>query len=264
LRLDVSMVLVPVSVTDPMDRPVHDLPQQSFRILEDGVEQRITSFSHEEGPVSMGLLFDSSGSMKGRIESSIEALKLIFKTVTPGDEFFLIQFSEKPKYLCGFTTDPEVIRRALGHVEAKGWTALLDAMALGANEMRRAHNRRALLVLSDGNDNNSRYSEAEVRGMILEKDVRVYGIDLMHHSRMLEHFAEETGGHVMYAASMSELPAAVEKLSQEIRSEYILGYPTDTRVKDGKYHKVAVQVSPPPGSPSLRVSWRRGYYAPVQ
>jgi len=263
LRVDIKVNLVPVSVTDALDRPVNTLQQTNFRVLEDSVEQKITSFSQEEGPISIGLLVDTSGSMKNRLDASVEALKLLFQTTMPGDEFFLVQFSDRAKLLCGFTPDPGEIHRELGVVEAKGWTALLDAVALGANRIKSAKNqRRILLVLSDGNDNNSRFSESEVRNMILEGDLRLYGIGLLHRPRLLQQFAEETGGQVLLAQSMSELPSVVERLSKEIRSQYLLGYSSSNAPNDGKYHKVKVELLPPPGTPPLHLSWRRGYYAP--
>ena len=265
LRVDVKIVLVPVTVTDAMDRPITTLPKDSFRLLEDGVEQQITSFSQEEAPVSLGLLFDSSGSMKNRIASSVEALRLLFQRTISGDEFFVVQFSDQPRLLGGFTREPEEIHRRLGFVQAKGWTALLDAMALGAQQMRSAANRhKVLLVLSDGSDNNSRFSESEIRSLVVESDLRVYGIGLFHRPRLLQQLAEETGGKVLLAQSLTELPDVVERLSREIRSEYVLGYASASSSNDGKYHKVKVEVAPIPGTPPLRASWRRGYYAPVE
>src|SRR3954452_677153 len=150
LRLDVNVVLVPVTVTDGLNRPVMTLTKSSFRILEEGIEQQITSFSQEEAPVSLGLLFDSSGSMKNRIASSVEALRLLFRTTLPGDEFFVVQFADEARLLGGFTTDPEEIQSRLGFIQARGWTALLDAIALSAHQVRSAVNRtKVLLVLSD-------------------------------------------------------------------------------------------------------------------
>jgi Ca-activated chloride channel homolog len=263
LRLDLKLVLVPVSVTDALDRPVTTLSRDSFRLSEDGVSQPVVSFSQEDGPVSLGLLFDSSGSMKNRIDASVEALRLVFRTAMPGDEFFVVQFADKAQLLGGFTTDPEEIHRRLGFVEARGWTALLDAIAVGSHHMKSARNsRRVLLILSDGGDNNSRFSEAEIRSMVMEGDLRVYGIGLMHRPRILQQLAEETGGKVLIAQNLSELPDVVERLSRDIRSQYMLGYSSSNPRNDGKYHKVKVELTPPPGSPPLHASWRRGYYAP--
>jgi VWFA-related protein len=265
IRADVSLILVPVTVTDSLDRPMTALPKESFRLLEDGVEQSIVSFSREEAPVSMGLLFDSSGSMKNRLAASMESIRYIFQSTMTGDEFFLVQFADQAKALGGFTTDPAEIERRLGLVEAKGWTALLDALALGTHQMKRAKNRRrVLLVLSDGNDNNSRFSESEIRSMVMEADVRVYAVALNYRPRILRQLAEETGGKVLVAQNMGELPDVVQRLSAEIRSQYVLGYSSNNPNNDGKYRKVKVEVAPPAGTLRLNASWRRGYYAPSE
>jgi Ca-activated chloride channel family protein len=248
-----------------MDRPVNTLTRESFRLLEDGIEQKITSFSQEEGPLSMGLLVDASGSMKNRLTASVEALKLVFLTTSPGDEFFLVQFQDRARLLSGFTPEPNEIHEKLGIVEAKGWTALLDALALGSNQMRFAKNRRrVLLVFSDGSDNNSRFSEGEVRSMIVESDLRVYGVGIAHRPRLLQQLADQTGGRVLVAQNMSELPDVVERLSREIRTQYLLGYSSSIGAKDGKYHNIKVELLPLPGMPPLRVAWRRGFYAPLE
>jgi Ca-activated chloride channel family protein len=265
IRADVSLILVPVSVTDASDRPITVLPKESFRLLEDGVEQSIVSFSREEAPVSMGLLFDTSGSMKNRLAASMEAIRYVFQTTMRGDEFFVVQFADQAKALGGFTPAPDEIQRRLGLVEAKGWTALLDALALGTNQMKRAKNRRrVLLVLSDGNDNNSRFSETEIRNMVVEADVRVYAVALGYRPRVLRQLADETGGKVLVAQNMAELPDVVQRLSAEIRSQYLLGYSSNNPNNDGKYRKVRVEVVGPTGLPHLNTTWRRGYYAPSE
>jgi len=263
LRADVKMVLVPVSVTDALDHPVTALSKESFRVLEDGVQQTITSFTREEAPVSLGLLFDSSGSMKTRLDGSVAALKHFFQTAIPDDEYFLVQFADQARLVGGFTPDPNEIHRRLGFVEAKGWTALLDAVAMGAHQMKMAKNpRRVLLVLSDGNDNNSRFTEGEIKNMVIESDVRVYAIGLNYRPRLLRQLAEETGGKVLVAQNMAELPDVVQRLSAEIRNQYLIGYTSSNAPNDGKYHKVKVEVVQAPGEPTLHTSWRRGYYAP--
>ncbi len=265
LRLNVRMVLVPVTVTDPLDRPVTTLSRDSFRILEDGVEQTIASFSQEDAPVSLGLLFDTSGSMKNRLAASVEALRLIFQTTLPGDEFFVVQFSDRARLLGGFTAQPEEIHYRLGAMEAKGWTALLDAIVLGTHQMRSARNqRRALLILSDGNDNNSRFSGSEVRNIVIEGDLRIFGVNLFQRSKLLQQLAEETGGEVLVAQNLNDLPDLMERLSRNLRTQYLLGYSTHNPHNDGKYRKVKIEVLPPPGFPRLHASWRRGYYAPIE
>lgn len=263
LRLDVKVILVPVSVTDALDHPLTTLPPERFRVLEDGVEQKITSFSQEDGPLSIGLVFDTSGSMKNRIDTSLEALKNLFRTTVPGDEFLLVRFSDEAKLMTGFTDSPDEIYSKLGRVQPQGWTAMLDAIALATHHMRSARNpRKVLLILSDGGDNNSRFSEAEIRNMVLESDVHVYSIGLFHRSHFLQQLADETGGRVMVAENLKELPDIVERLSIEIRSHYLLGYVSSNTNNDGKYRKVKVDVTQPPGNRQVRISWRRGYYAP--
>ena len=263
IRMNVKVALVPVTVSDALNRPITGLPQERFRLLEDGIEQRITSFCVEDGPVSLGLLFDSSGSMKNRIGASVEALKYVFQASTPGDEYFLIEFNDRPQFLSGFSANPEDIHERLGLVRPKGWTALLDAVALGTNKMKAARNRRkALLVLSDGNDNNSRFNESEVKSMVMEGDVLVYSICLNYRPRILERLAEETGGKVLVARTVRELPEVVQRLGTEIRSHYVLGYSPQNPQNDGKYRRVKVEVIQEPGVAALHASWRRGYYAP--
>jgi VWFA-related protein len=257
------MVLVPVSVTDGMDRPITTLPQSTFRLLEDGTEQTIASFSREEGPVSLGILFDSSASMKDRLDASVKSLQEFFLTSLPGDEYFLVQFSDQAHLLAGFTPQPEEIFSKLGVVQAKGWTSLLDAIVLGTQKMRLAKNaKRVLLILSDGGDNSSRYSESETRRLVQESDVRIYAIGLFHHPRFLQQLAAETGGSALVAQNLAELPDIVEKLSAQIRSQYVLGFSSNNPPSDGKYHRLKIELVPPAAGQTMRTSWRRGYYAP--
>ena len=265
LRLDVKLILVPVSVTDATDRPVTTLAHNQFRLLEEGVEQKISSFSLEEGPVSLGVLFDSSGSMKDRLDASITALREFFLTLIPGDEFFLVQFADNARLLAGFTPLADEIFTRLGGVRAFGWTALLDAIALGAHQMRLARNsRHALLILSDGEDNNSRFSESEIRSIVREADLRIYSVCLFHKTRFLQQLAQDTGGQALIAQNLNELPAIVQKLSAELRSQYLLGYSPENLPNDGKYHKLKVELIQLPGDSLMRLSWKRGYYAPSE
>jgi VWFA-related protein len=210
----------------------------------------------------MGLLLDTSGSMKNRIEASVSALRHVFRTTIPGDEFFLIRFSDDVRLMSRFTTEPDVIHHRLEFVQTSGWTALLDAVALGMNQMRSAGNaRKVLLILSDGNDNNSRFSESEIRSRVIEADVRIFAIVISYRSRLLQRLAAETGGDVLVANDVGELPDVVQRLSTEMRSHYLLGYSSRNAKSDGKYRKVKVELVEPADAGSLRASWRRGYYA---
>jgi VWFA-related protein len=191
----------------------------------------------------------------------VEALRQLFLTTVPGDEYFLIRFSDKASILSDFTPEPDDITSALTGIKARGWTALLDAVALGAHRMNSARNpRKALLILSDGGDNNSRYSEAEIRLRVMESDFRIYALGIAHRSPLLEQLAEETGGKMLVANTLPELPDVVRALSAEIRSQYVLEYRSPAE-NDGKYRRVKVELVQPT-VPNLRLAWRRGYFSP--
>jgi Ca-activated chloride channel homolog len=264
LRLDVNLTLIPVTVADPLDHPLMGLKKDDFHLFEENTEQEILSFSSEEGPVSLGIVFDASGSMRNRIDKSIAAVHQFLDTALPGDEYLLVRFSDVPELVTGFTTRTEDIDRELSFVEPQGWTALRDAMYLAVQQTKKAKNsRRALLVLTDGGDNNSRYTESEVRNLIVESDVRVYVIGISEKPRFLQRMAEETGGRAFWVRKVDELPDAVNRLSTEFRSHYLLGYRSTNTENDGKYRKVKVHVNPRPDiAEQMRVFWRRGYYTP--
>ncbi len=199
--------------------------------------------------------------MRNKIETSVAAVEQFFQTTLPGDEFLLVRFSDKPVLLTGFTDDINQISGWLHATQPGGWTALHDAMYLGIQKMKCAKNgRRALLVLSDGGDNNSRYSASELRELVREADVRIYSIGLLQSSHLLERISNETGGRMIRVRKLDELPDAIEKLSRDLRSQYLLGYYSSNTQNDGRYRKVQVQVN----QPESRASWRHGYYAPMQ
>ena len=263
IRMDVKMVIIPANVTDRDDRPVLDLHREDFHLFEGAVEQKIESFSIDQAPVSLGIVFDASGSMRNKIDKSFSAVEQFLKTSLPGDEFFLVEFSDLPQLRIPFTSEADEIMSSLNLVRPQGWTAMFDAICLAINQMRFAKNpRKALLILSDGGDNNSRYSGGEVISLLREADVRVYAIGLFDNARYLKKAAEETGGAMVAIHNMNDLPDAVEKLSTQLRSEYLLGYyPIDSQ-NDGKFHKVKLILSQVAGNLKLRTSWRHGYYAP--
>ena len=263
IRLDVKLVLTPVSVTDAFDQPLIELHKSNFRVFEDEALQDIASFSISESPVSVGLVFDSSRSMRNRIDDSRTAVEQFMRTAAPEDEFLLVRFSDKAELLTPFTHDADEISRLLSLPNAHGFTALLDAICLATQKMRRASNpRKALLVLTDGVDNNSRYSEHELEHLLREADVRVYAIGLFERPEFLEKIAVETGGRAIWVHRLGELPDAIQTLSRQIRSEYVIGYMSQRPDNDGKYHKVRVEVDPPGGARlPIHTSWRRGYLA---
>jgi Ca-activated chloride channel family protein len=270
IRLDVRLVLIPVTVTDPFGQPRSGLPQAAFRLFEDGTEQRLRYFATEDAPISLGVVFDSSGSMQHKLERSREAAAQLFKASMPGDEFFLVEFNDAPRVLCDFTTHPEEIEGRLTNLHAKGLTALFDAVYLAVHRMRRAKNpRKALVILSDGGDNNSRYTESEIRELVREADVSLYSIGMLgagtsnHSIKVLRNLAEETGGRLFTVGKLSELPEAVSRMNAALRDQYVLGYSSSNTQADGKYRKVEVKLEQPPNAAPLRASWRVGYYAPA-
>jgi VWFA-related protein len=265
IRLDVKVVQIPVTVTDPIDRPIEGLSKEDFRLFEDDVEQKIIYLSGEDAPASVGLIFDASGSMRDKMATSVAAVDQFFQTTLPGDEFLLVRFSDKPVLITGFTNDTHEISTWLHSIRAGGWTALHDAIYLGVQKMKKARNaRKALLILSDGGDNNSRYSAPEIRDLVREADVRVYSIGLqlgmLQGGRFLEKISEDTGGRMIKVRKLDELQEAIEKLSRDLRSQYLLGYYSSNAQNDGRFRRVKVQVK----HPTVRASWRRGYYAPME
>jgi Ca-activated chloride channel homolog len=278
IHVNATLVLIPVTVTDPLNRFVTGLDKENFRISEDKVDQAITAFSSEDAPISVGVIFDCSGSMGDKLFKSRQAVAQFFKTANPEDEFFLIQFNDNAQLIQPFTHDLAEIQNKLTFTQSKGRTALLDAIYMGLHEMKKAKNaRKALLIISDGGDNNSRYTETEVKNLVKEADVQIYAIGIyeMGAARgrtpeeangpgLLTEVAEPTGGRMYEADNINELPDIAAKIGMELRNQYILGYSPTNQQRDGKYRRVLVKIIQPRGLPPLRAYWRTGYYAPSQ
>jgi len=278
IRVDTNLVLIPVTVTDPMNRFVTGLERENFKIFEDKKEQTISQFSSEDAPLSVGVIFDCSGSMGHKLEKSRLAVAQFFKTANPDDEFFLVQFHDSAELVQPFTRNLEEIQNRLTFTQSKGRTALLDAVYLGLHEMKKARNpRKALLIISDGGDNNSRYTEGEIRNLVKEADVQIYGIGIYepiaargrtpeeaNGQGLLTEICEQTGGRQYPVDNLNELPDIAAKIGVELRNQYVLGYSPLNRERDGKYRHVQVKLIQPRGMPPLRPFWRQGYYAPAQ
>ena len=278
LLVDVNMVVVNVTVTDPFDRIVTGLDQDNFQVYDEKVEQKIVAFSTEDAPISVGLIFDCRGSMGDKIQKSKEAALQFFKTSNPQDEFMLVSFSDRPDLISGFTAKYENLQDRLLTVKSGGRTALLDAIYLGLSEMKKATtNRRALLVISDGGDNHSRYTEADIKRAVKESDVQIYAVGIFEPiaSRartveeaggpgLLAELAEVSGGRLFSVENTNELPDIAEKISIELRNQYVLGYKPSNLIRDGRWRRIRVKLNPPKGLPPLQVYARTGYYAPTQ
>jgi VWFA-related protein len=261
MRLEVRMVQIPVTVTDLRGTPVLGLTAERFRVFEDDAPRPIAALSVSEAPISAGIVFDTSRSMRPRLQLSLSALDQFLRTSAREDEFFLVRFSDKPEMVASFTPRPADILSPLAAVEAKGWTALNDAICLAANMVRRGrHTRRVLVVFTDGNDNNSRYSEAELLSLLREADVQVYAINMIERAHFLQRICEETGGRAIFVRRMADLGAAIEDLSRQIRSEYLISYNPAEGQSDGRYHRVRIEVDPPTGGGRVYATWRRGYF----
>jgi len=274
LRSDASMVLVPAQVTNAIGAPITDLAKENFRILEDGVEQPITYFASEETPVSVGFLFDSSASMRNKMHQSSQAAAAFFKTANKDDEFFLVEFNEQAKLSVPFTSDANEVYQRVAHVRPLGRTSLLDAIHLALVQMKRAqHTRKAIVIVSDGGDNRSRYTVAQIKSAMLESDVQVYSMGIFdpedqrkrtpeekNGPRLLGELAEESGGKHFSVGNLDDLPAISSQIGEELRSQYVLGYTPPRLEKNGKYHQIKLMLTLPPQALELR--YRRGYFSP--
>lgn len=273
LRVDTVLVLVPVSVNDPLNRPVTGLDKENFRVYEDKVEQKIVSFSSEDEPIAVGLVFDTSGSMGDKLQRSRMAASEFFKFADPNDEYFLVEFDNSPRLEVPLTRDTGQIQEQLTFSRSRGSTALLDAIYLALHEMKKSRmNKKALLIISDGGDNHSRYTVTEVNNVVRESDVLIYSIGVfgggstpeeMGGPGLLSKISEETGGR-LFEANPVELPDIAKNIGIELRNRYVLGYSPKNSARDGKYRQVSVRIAPPRGLPPLKAHWRLGYYAPAQ
>ena len=278
IRVDTNLVLINVTVRDPLNRFVTGLEKEQFKLFEDKVEQKISQFASEDAPLSIGLVFDASGSMGNKLQKARQAAAQFFKTANPEDEFFLVQFNDRPELVVPFTHSTEEIQNRLTFTQAKGKTALLDGVYTAMTHMKKAQNpRKAIIILSDGGDNSSRYTESEIRNLIREADVQIYAIGIfepvsargrsaeeMGGPGLLTEVAEQTGGRHFPIENINELPDVAAKISIELRNQYVLGFSSLNQERDGKYRRVQVKLIQPKGLPPLKPAWRQGYYAPAQ
>jgi len=274
-KSDVDLVLVPVTITDPMNRLVTGLDRENFQVYEGKEAQEIRHFSSEDAPVSLGVIFDMSGSMSSKIERAREAVVEFFKTANPQDEFFMITFADKPEEISDFTQSVEDIQGKLVYTIPKGRTALLDAIYLGISKMRQAKfPKKALLIISDGGDSHSRYTEGEIKNLVKEADVLIYAIGIYDHyfpteeertgPQLLSDVTELSGGRAFTIDNPNDLADVATKIGIELRNQYVLGYRPKNPIRDGKWRKIKVKLNPPKGLPPLKVYAKTGYYAPTE
>ncbi len=274
ISVKTDLVTLTLTVTDGYGRLISGLDKKAFTILDNNQEQEITFFSDSDAPISIGILFDVSGSMsREKIGKSKKALEKFINTSHPSDEYFLIAFNNRAQLLLDRTRDGDAVLQKLTLVETKGNTALYDACYLGVERVTRGtRQKKALLIISDGQDNSSRYNFGEVRRLMKESDVIVYAVGVldgrdagsmegMQGQAFLDELASVTGGKSFYPQTDVELDEIFERIALELRHQYSIGYTPKDFAPDGKWHKVKTKVKPPRGLPRLTVRSREGYYA---
>ncbi len=275
LRVDVSMVLVPVTVTDTMNRAVTSLEQRQFVVFEGDQRQDIQFFAKEDGPISIGVLLDLSKSMYNKIDMAKRALAEFFATAHPDDDYFVITFADSPAVLADSTRSVGTILAKLADVKPQGRTSLLDAIYLGVRKLKTSHyKRRALLIISDGADNHSRYRASEIKDLVAEADVQIYGIGIFDSifkspeewsgQRLLTSITDATGGRTITLKSPRQLPDIAAAVGWELRNQYVLGYRPTNSARDGKWRNIKVRLTPQATPPDLQVHYKRGYTAPLE
>jgi Ca-activated chloride channel family protein len=276
IHMDVELVLVNVTITDPYGRMVVGLAPDNFRVYEDKIEQEVLTFSSEDVPITIGVIFDFSGSMANKIGKAREAALQFFKTANPQDEFFLVSFNERAVLTNTFTNDIGDLQSSMILMAPKGSTALLDAIYLGLSQMSGANNaKRALLIISDGGDNHSRYNESEIKRLVKEANTQLYAIGIfdplgyrartpeeLNGPSLLSEITEMTGGRVFAVENFNELPDVATKIGVELRNQFVLGYRPSNKTHDGRWRKIKIKLRVPKGLPPLSVYSKTGYYAP--
>ena len=272
---NVDLVLVPVTVSDQMNRVVEGLNKDNFQVFDNKKQQVIQHFSSEDVPISVAVVFDTSGSMASnhKIERAREAVVELLKASNPEDELLLISVADKPQLQTGFTQSIETIDSALVSLVPQGSTALLDGIYLAISQMKNArYSRKALLIISDGGDNHSRYDEGEIMDLVKESDLVIYSIGIYDEffqseeerlgPELMSEISELTGGRLFTVTNPNDLTAVAARVGTELRSEYVLGYRPAKSLRDGKWHRIKVKLLPPKGVPRTQVSAKKGYYAP--
>jgi Ca-activated chloride channel homolog len=275
IRVDVNLVLIPATVTDSMNRLVTGLERENFEVFDNNVGQVIKSFSTQDAPVTIGIIFDLSGSMSSKFVRARKALSEFLRTSNPQDEFFVVGFNDRPAVIVDYTSDVDDVEARMVMLKPENRTALIDAIYLGVDKLKQAkYERKALLIISDGGDNRSRYTEGELRRVVRESDVQIYSIGIFDQYAptteeqlgpiLLTDICDMTGGRMFRVSELGDLSDIASRISAELRNEYVIGYRPSEVKQDGNWRKLKIRLVPPPGLPNLTVHNRQGYYAPSQ
>ena len=274
IKVKTDLVTLTLTVTDMYGRYVTGLSKEAFTILDNDKPQEITFFSDSDAPVSIGIVFDVSGSMSGeKIAKARRALEKFIQSSHPSDEYFLVAFNSRAQLLLDRSRDGDAVLQKLTLVDPRQDTALYDAVYLGTERVTRgAHQKKAMLIISDGQDNSSRYNFGEVRRLLKESDVVTYAVGIidgrdagsalgLQGQAFLDELSSVTGGKSFYPASDIEMDEIFERIALELRHQYSVGYTPADFQPNGKWRKVRTKVKPPRGFPRLTVRSREGYYA---
>jgi Ca-activated chloride channel family protein len=272
IRIDVNMALVPVTVMDTMGHSVTGLGAENFRVFDGSEPRPIVTFGQQDAPIAIGLVFDCSRSMRDKFKTARTAPEELFKMLNPDDESFLVTISDRAELRQPLTSNFGDIGNALVFTHPEGTTSLIDGVALGLNEVKRSNKpRKALVVVSDGGDNNSRYTMRELIQRAQEADVQIFTIGLFQNPQtqeeadgpaLLTQFAQVTGGVNFVIQNPADLKVAMGKIGVTLHNQYVLGYYPPDGAPAGKYRKIKVQLMVPQGMPPLRIFARNGYYTP--
>ncbi len=275
-RSDSYLVLIRATVLDPAHRPVRGLTSDQFRLFQDKMQQSVAFFSEEEVPLALAIVLDVSGSMRNKISGARQALRAILATSNPTDEFCLITFADQAEVSVLWASDEAQIAANATKAHPEGRTSLLDAIHLALDQTKQAANaRRAVVILSDGGDNHSRYREREIAAALEEADLQIYAVDMQESPYLTDRSAEElegpgllerlcgrAGGRYFHAQNSRELASVADRISKELRSVYLLGFVPPKGADEGRFHSVQLKLDRPAGGPRLSVYWRHGYRVP--
>ncbi|MDR3704207.1 MAG: VWA domain-containing protein [Candidatus Sulfopaludibacter sp.] len=274
IRVDVNLTLVPVSVTDLVGRSVRGLRPQNFQVYDGLRPMPIVSFSSQDQRIAVGLIFDCSSSMAEKYKTSREAPRELFQQLNSEDQSFLVTVSDKAELKWPLTSDFDRLQNALVFTHPQGTTSLIDGIYLGLREMKKSHNpRKALVVVSDGGDNNSRYSMRDLGRLVVESDVMIFAVGLYDNPQsseeemgpaLLSRLTNRTGGANFEVHNVEELRIAMGRIGVALHNQYVLGYYPPAAPADGTYRKIKVELVVPKGTPPLLVHARAGYYSPKQ
>ena len=276
LTVDVELVQLPVSVLDKHGLSVPGLPPESFRVYEDKVLQDISLFKQEDVALSVGLLIDASGSMRDKLDRLKTATTAFTKASNPEDQTAILTFGDELVLEQDFADNNSNLSRALMNIPPNRGTALYDAVFRAARYLERnaSHEKKVLLVVSDGEDNKSKYDLKQVLKAVSESKVIVYtvgllgsglpsyGIDGGTAKKSLQQLASVTGGAAFFPKNIDQVAEMCATIARDLRSQYTIGYQPSNRNLDGSWRRVVVRVKPPKNTPSLKVRTKQGYYAP--